>query len=460
LEPESKEDRDEIRKLNNKYLPYTPSLCQSTFLELQKHATLDDKIPESLIEAVLKDEEQRIIDKLKIGHFNYSKIYESWGDCKKSNYRNTIRDIQSVEITLINDEQCFEVAKYPYKFQSLSMYKFSLIGWLNKISKSDLYDSDDWMVKKLEENTFIGETDNDEDIKYELKSVSDYKSIPAQVYVNAKYFGYENTFGFNWQYSETFNQTSPKRDWAQKKDDFKPLQKDTFYEHNKALIGAFETEFLGKNHSKLDFEFKELAKFINRDDLQKKDFIKLIKLMIILHDYGKLNEKWQKPIQTYQALKEGKDPKDFKEILGHTDYDMQNNIDLEFGRKAKLGTRPAHAGIGAFVAQEILPDLFDSEFITSCIPKAIARHHSPLSLSFPDFSISSTNYLAIKRLLLEFDLNIELEKEDFADMINGFEFDDWENEQIVYLFFVRILRLCDQKATEDFKQYFNVKNHV
>jgi len=468
IDPESKEDKAEIRRLNNKYLPYERDLCQSTFSALEKYATLDNDIPQCLIEEVLKEKEQQTIGQLKQGNFNHEKILNSWSDCQKNNYRNTIRDIQSVEITIINDEQIEEVAKYPYRYQSLGMYKFSLVSWLNKIAKGNpesppprLLEDKDWLVKKLveAEDVFL---ENDEDEKWELKdiSVDDFKDIPSQVYVNAKYFGYKDSFGFNWQYQDTLNSISPKREWKEKEDEFKSLKKDTFYQHNKALIGAFEQEFLGKEQDKLDFVFKELAVFIGREDLQKADFIRLIKLMIVLHDYGKLNDKWQRPMQHYQALKEGMNPKDFKEILGHTDFNFKDENDKKLGQKAKLHTRPAHAGIGAYVAQEILEDEYDCDYVTSSISMAIARHHSPLSSSFPDFDISDENYKAIERLLDEFDLDFDLEQEEDEGSLDGFEYDDWEKEQVVYLFFVRVLRLCDQKATENFEKYFKVKNDV
>jgi len=39
------------------------------------------------------------------GGFNQDKIKQSWKDCKKNNYRHTIRDIQSVEVILVHENQ-------------------------------------------------------------------------------------------------------------------------------------------------------------------------------------------------------------------------------------------------------------------------------------------------------------------------------------------------------------------
>lgn len=457
IEPESIEDKSEIRRLNNRYLPYSAELCKKTFNRLQEYETLDGDIPEILIEQILKENEELMVSRMRTGQnggFNQDKITLSWNNCQKNNYRNTIRDIQSVEITLISDGMCQEICQYPYRYQSFGMYKWSLVGWLNKISKSDNYDRDDWLVKELYDNQFLGEMENDEDISYQLKKVLDFKRIPNQVYVNAKYFGYHTTFGFNYHYSDTFDFISPKKDFKSNEDGFKSLTKDTFFEHNMGLVEVFRKEFLKEN--RLDFTFGELANFIDAPSLKKDDFIKAVYLMIVLHDYGKLNGVWQKKMQHYQAMKDGFSIEEYDWVLAHTDYDRENENDCILAKKAQLHKRPPHAGVGAYVAQEVVPSIFDdNDYLKSSISMAIARHHSPLSMKYPKFHISDHNYIEMQRLLKKVGLELSLEqRQGFEGEVDGFEFEGHE-EKLVYLFFVRILRLCDQKATENLKLYFN-----
>lgn len=86
---------------------------------------------------------------------------------------------------------------------------------------------------------------------------------------------------------------------------------------------------------------------------------------------------------------------------------------------------------------------------------AIARHHAPLTKSYPEFTISEMNYSAAQSLLKKYGFEMELNRsERHKGDIDGFQFQGNE-EQILYLFFVRILRLCDQKATENLKAYLN-----
>lgn len=453
LEPETKEDKEEIKKLKSKYLPYQPEITEKTFAELKKVSTLDGDIPKELIEAILGETEKNIIKKMQSGQgggFNKDLIRKSWNDCQKNNYRSTIRDIQSVEIVLINESQKEEIAQFPFRYQSVGMYKWSLVGWLNKIARSSAYDNEAlvWELKE-DDDIFL---ENDEDKKIILKEVkpNNFKNIPSKVFVNAVFFGYHKDFGFNWQYEKTFNNISPKSEFKEKEDDFKPLEKDTFYQHNMGLMSAFEKEFLGgqeNRNDKLDFIFKELAIYIEEPALTKEDFLKLIKWMIILHDYGKLNENWQNPMQKYQALK---DPSWNKEVLGHTDFNSKDENDIELSKKSGLNKRPPHAGVGAYVFQEIFEEYYENEYLKSSISMAIAKHHSPelLRNEYPTFKISETNYLIMQKLLDKFELNTTLEKNELQGRLEGFQYEGCK-ENVLYLFFVRILRLCDQKATEN-----------
>ncbi len=457
LEPEKKEDKDEIRKLKSKYLPYEQVETEKTFAELKQVSTLDGDIPKKLIEAVLGETEKNIIKKMESSFFNQNLIKESWKDCQKNNYRSTIRDIQSVEVVLINESQKDEIAQFPFRYQSVGMYKWSLVGWLNKIAKSSTYD-DETLVWELKEDDDIF-LENDEDKKIVLSEIksNDFKNIPSKVFVNANFFGYHNDFGFNWQYESTFNNISPKSEFKEKINDFKPLEKDSFYQHNMGLINAFEQEFLGTSENrndKLDFIFKELAVYIEEPELTKEDFLKLIKWMIILHDYGKLNENWQNPMQKYQSLK---DPNWIKEVLGHTDFNSKDDNDIELSQKSGLNKRPPHAGVGAYIFQEIIEEFYENEYLKSSISMAIAKHHSPELLRnvYPTFKISETNYLTMQKLLDKFGLDVTLEKNDLQGRLDGFQGDKGGyKENVLYLFFVRILRLCDQKATENLSKYY------
>lgn len=473
-------DKKEIRAINNKYLPYQQELVGASFQALKQCTALDGDIPKKLVESVLEAKELQIFGEMQSAFFNYDKITDSWLDCQKNNYRNTIRNIQSVEVILIEEGQKTEIAQYPYRYESVGVFKWSLVSWLNKISQSNFYNHETPLVWKLAENSFLGETfENDEEVKFALEGVTNFTEIPSQVYLNATYFGYSESLGLNWQFESTFGNKSPKKEWKEKKqDDFHSLKKDTFYQHNMGLIGCFEKEFLPK----LDFVCKPLAKLIGKPDWGKNDFAQLIRLMIVLHDYGKLNKKWQKPMREYQAKKEKKTLEQFADILAHTDY---NSLEIaQFKKKYEFGSpeyeankpedlrleedcglknRGGHAGVGAFVAFSIMGKAFKEKYevmnILSPLATAIMQHHSPKSASksFDDYTVIEGGVEEFDRLYNDFvkkwkyfDGHGRLKTSQKLPLEKYLvDFNSDRTPILMYFFLVRILRICDQRATEN-----------
>ena len=447
IEPTTKEDKAEIKALKNRYLPYDEPLCQETLNHLEKYKTLDEDIPKRLIKDVMGEKEREIAEILRGCNFKMDDIKESWKTCKKNFYRETVRDIQSVEVILISDTMKDQVERNPFRFQSVGIFKWSLVSWLKKIEESEDYDREQhWLIKKVDESQF-DDIDMGNETKYWLNPIGDYKEMPNQVFLNAEFFGYSDEIGFNNFDSKTFKKLSPFKPFKEKEEKGHVLKKDTFYQHNKALIGCFEEEFLPK----LKFVFNEFAYKLERIDLKNYDFEKLIKLMIILHDYGKLNETWQRPMRTYQAKQEGKELKEFTDILAHTDFDSESEADKKLGEESKLNKRPPHAGVGAWIAKDLIENLFDDENIAASVSMAIARHHSSLNKTnkLVAFKIPNKYYAAMKELLAEYDFDFDLQQEEDEQTLYDLE----ESQILLYLFLVRILRLCDQKATENFRKY-------
>ncbi|MDD2345819.1 MAG: CRISPR-associated endonuclease Cas3'' [Bacteroidales bacterium] len=219
-------------------------------------------------------------------------------------------------------------------------------------------------------------------------------------------------------------------------------KKDTFYQHNKALLNCFKTEF----KPNLKYVFNELESFWG----EVVDWEKLIELTICLHDYGKLNSAWQKPMKEFQKQKTGIDSP--SEVLAHTDYD--DSIDIYLAKECKIKNKPAHAGIGAMQAYEMLYDEY-SEDVAKVVCNAILKHHSPETHSFVNFLIPDYHINIIKQLFDEYSL-----KGDFIKTEKGESLQDIvptkNKEWLIYLFIVRILRLCDQKATESFEKYYTL----
>jgi CRISPR-associated endonuclease/helicase Cas3 len=439
IDADDEADKKEIKKLSGKYLPYDKELCEQSFSELSKYKSINDKFASELVNAVLKENEKQIINSITERIYNKDMIQESWRDCDKKHYRETIRDIQSVEIILIDLENSQNGKIIPWKYETVSVYKWSFIGWAKQLEEKKI-DEDDWIFAKAEQSS-----DSCFDFEWQDKDAYFLKRLPVgelknhydMIFVDNRYFNYTVGAGFIVAQNDE-HAVSPMKQDLQKEKQTIIFEKDTFYQHNKALLNCFEKEF----KPYLKFLFHELEKFWG----EKIDWEKLIKLAICFHDYGKLNIAWQKPMKEFQKRKSGIDNP--HELLAHTDYD--ENTDKELGKECKIKQKPSHAGIGAIQAYEILFD--KSEKIANIVANVILKHHSPKTQSSATYCISDTGIKEMTDLLKEYQIDGQLISKGKEELLDGVL--NTPNEQIIYLFMVRILRLCDQKATESLEKYY------
>jgi CRISPR-associated endonuclease/helicase Cas3 len=442
IETDDKDDKAEIRKLNNKYLPYAKELCEKSLTELGKYHSIDETIALELVNTVLKEEENQEIGNITANLYNLEKIRQSWNDCNKNHYRETIRDIQSIEIALIDLENYRDKNIFPWKYETVSLYKWSFISWAKQIEQNKI-DPDDWVFAKAEqgkESVFDFEWQDKDSYFLRRLPFETLKNHFDIVFVDNRYFDY-TTAGLMMRPNE-YSVISPMKQNTKQDKQIITYKKDTFYQHNKALLNCFETEF----NPTMKFVFNELEKYWGK----QVDWKKLIQLAICLHDYGKLNAAWQKPMKEFQRRKTGID--NSIEVLAHIDYD--DTVDKELAKECHIKNKPPHAGIGAMQAYEILYEDC-SEEVAKVVCNAILKHHSPETKSFVDFSILDYCINEVIFLFKEYSL-----KGVFIKKENGEALDDIvptkDKEWMLYLFIVRILRLCDQKATESFEKYYTL----
>lgn len=444
----AEEERKKLKSKYRQYLPYSADLCEKTLNELQKYQTLDGEIPKRLIETILSEYDKQIINRLygsEGGGFNQKKIIDAWSECNKNNYRNTIRDIQSVELVLMTDEDENHFLQFPYSYQSITMFRYSFQKWFKQLQKQ--IDWGGWVAKELSENNII---DFDMADKKELRfmSVTNPDAIPAQIFINAEYFKYDPDLGLNLIHGES--KSSPRKiNNSKSSSEEHALTKDSFVAHSVGLWNCYIQEFKPKLH----YAFKVLNGFLGLS-LKAEDYDELFKLTFAFHDIGKLNKSWQKPMRQYQAYKENKPFNEFSEILAHSDFDRSQNDNLDMAKKFGLSKRPPHASVGSWLIQPLLNNKYDNEYIASAISFAIARHHSAgnMQIKCSSYEIPEKYYNAFEELLDE--LGIQVPKPLLkSEKEKAIEFENEDSVWLLYFFFVRVLRLCDQKATANLKEY-------
>jgi CRISPR-associated endonuclease/helicase Cas3 len=368
-------------------------------------------------------------------------------------YSQTIRDIQNIEIAIIDYASEARGSFIPYKYQTIGLYKWSFIKWMKSYFE-ERKDGDEYFAYKaldLKNNNIIDSFSFDNDgYKLEpLRNVDDIKGCYDIVFVDKSIFNYTSGAGLELGKGTT---CSPQKPYEKKEKEITEYRKDTFWQHNKAIIGCYEKVF----KPKLEFTFKQLDKYWE----ESIDWDKLIKAMICLHDYGKLNSDWQKKIKLLQKLK-ANDNYIETEVLAHSDFNELTDKEIE--EQSGANNKPPHAGAGAFVALEVLGNYFNDKRkiknILFPIVTAIIKHHSPETSTFKGFKIEKAEFESFMSLW-DKEVNIPIQVQSrLLQMkeipINQYLINSRTDDIgiITYFFLVRILRICDQEATRTMGTY-------
>ena len=429
----------------DEYLPYKKELCEKTWEELNKKnkGIIDFNLSQELIENILKDEENKIFENIKTtSSLTWNEILNSWLSTDKSKSRELIRDVKSINVVLLSpDDKAYSL----YEFESISMNPNSLKYKIEQL------ETENPVCMILKESNFIDEETVNSDLK-NLEPIEDMDEIIYEniIALNSNIIGYSSEYGLDFL-GENTGIKSKKLD---KKDKIYSVKYyfDTYEEHINWMIKYYENN-LKELYSFFVYKMKDkIFKNYNFEDI--------VKLMIIFHDYGKLNKKWQQIVKEYQSKKDKKEVKDF---VAHTDYDSTSEDDINLIKQ--IGKKPDHSGIGAFVFFNTLikylkltPNDEEGKIITKSFSTAIMRHHSALSKNIPAFEIEENAVNLIQKLInLHKINNLEFEKLNlgfnciltkFKGTSSGSIVINFKNvyESFIYYVFVRILRLADQHS--------------
>jgi len=179
-----------------------------------------------------------------------------------------------------------------------------------------------------------------------------------------------------------------------------------------------------------------------------------IQTAIALHDVAKLDKRWQRWVRLYQqGIDEAIDDPNYMAV--HTNW---LPIDPEHRESRRLADRqckkPHHAGESAIAGALIIKEVCsDNESLIRAVLTAITRHHNAFTHSFDEYTLHPGAVKAVQEalrltdmgesnatLLIESPSGVKLEEQ----MIEGKSF----RQLLLYLWTVRMLRLCDGMSQE------------
>ncbi len=180
-----------------------------------------------------------------------------------------------------------------------------------------------------------------------------------------------------------------------------------------------------------------------------------VRLVLALHDVGKLQERWQKWAANYQKQVSGQEP---PFLVAHVWSETEEH--RRIAREVRPA-RPNHAGEGAFASAHILWEALEGRRnlrLYQAAFTAIARHHSPYLREAAPYRLhpraGETVAGALSgvggqpewaQYLLAANEAPNLEKRLLPPPSTAEEWEGW----LLYFLIVRILRLCDGLSQEE-----------
>ncbi|WP_448595886.1 DEAD/DEAH box helicase [Thermoflexus hugenholtzii] len=218
---------------------------------------------------------------------------------------------------------------------------------------------------------------------------------------------------------------------------------ESYVQHVKAMARAFERLFRDR-----------LAWVAARSGLGD-HLERAVRLVLALHDVGKLQEPWQKWAAEHQKRVSGQEP---PFLVAHVWSETEEH--RRIAREVRPA-RPKHAGEGAFAAARILWEALEGQshrFLHHAAVTAIARHHSPHLREAAPYRLHPRARETIAEALsavggrpewadylLAANEAPNLEKRLLPPPSTAEEWEGW----LLYFLIVRVLRLCDELSQEE-----------
>ena len=449
--------RDSRGEENLDYLPYPSALCTTSWQSLCRRADqkLDFEEEQAIIDEVHTDTDRDLLTAMDLQQsLIWRDIYNAMEAHDPSHRRNLIRSIDSITVLAAN---CPEKLGNPFSAQGFSLFRGSVCAiWRNLEEMADRlelgeFEDRPWTMQfPSSSQTDIEDATQEE--RYAWHPILDSSMISGTkvVAINSAFCAYDEELGFRIQ------APGEQTGWVSKHgEDFRgnrfggySYRLESYSEHIERVVNVYEHQF------KDDYSYIQ-RKLTELWNLPVDGLDQAIRLAIACHDLGKLDRRWQRWVRLYQE-KIGAPICDLSYMAVHTDSDPGNKTHQE-ARKGtdRQETRPNHAGESAVAAAQIVANQIgrQQKSLVQAVLTAIARHHSTGTESYAEYDLHPETSKALVQgmqaaqlpvpeqpLLKSSGRGSRLER----SLITPGHF----RSLLLYLYVVRILRLCDGLSQE------------
>ncbi len=439
------------------YLPYSGTLCTGSWQSLCRRADreLDFEDEQAIIDEVHTDADRDLLTAMDLQQsLIWRDIYNAMEAHDSSHRRDLIRSIDSVTVLAAHSP---EKLGNPFSAQGFSLFRGSVYGiWCNLQEMADglelgEFEDRPWTMQfPSSSRTDIEDATKEE--RYVWHPIYDPNLISGTkvVVINSAFCAYDDELGFRIQApgEQTGWVSRQGKDFRGNRFGEYRYRLESYSEHIERMVHVYESRFKD-DYSYIQRKLTELWK-LPADGLDQ-----AIRLAIACHDLGKLDRRWQRWVRLYQE-KMGAPICDRSYMAVHTDYDPGNQTHQEAEKDTdRQEARPNHAGESAVAAAQIVANHIgrQQKSLARAVLTAIARHHSTGTERYGEYDLHRETGTALAQALDAAQLPAP-EQPLLKSSGRGNRLDRYLitpghfRSLLLYLYVVRILRLCDGLSQE------------
>lgn len=449
-----------------KYAPYheggQATICDLTWTALSERA---DQIYDFNAELKIVDEahgvaDRLLIDKLRANrHYIADRIAATITAQERGAASELIRSVDSRTVIVHPAPSTIE---NPWAFEGFGIFRGSLIGAYDDVN--NLADEHGIAWRFMTADPVPEEIENARARTiWKWRHIQDKKDLAGalMVAVNPALAEYSPTAGFRLaKLGDPKWQTPPaERNKAQAR--FPPYRRETIVEHVARMLRVYRHPFYDPATRKQRLALAEELAYVALRLEQRYSWPpgmldRFTRLVIVAHDLGKLDVRWQHWAHRWQdelSKVRGTEmtlPADY--LAAHTDYDQDNPVEKSLNQKLH-SLRPNHASESAAMAMKWLLKQAGNPGLARAALTAIITHHNAGSTGKHDaVEAYAGKTAAFEQLLSEANLS-EAGQEGLIwkltageELINRRIDPKSDDQLLTYLLFARALRLADQRS--------------
>lgn len=438
------------------FMPYPAELCQMSWKSFSGRdgEEIDFQVEQAIIDEVHTETDRQLLEAMdRQRGIIWQQIRDAMENHDRAQRRELIRRIDSVTVLAADAPK---VVGNPHNAQGFSFHRGSVFGIFAGLEKL----REEWVGDEFEEPPWlmalpiVEERDPETpgarpEVHWQNVEERSLLETASIVVINSAFCAYDAQMGFRIVPADESNGWhSTPGPWPQG-NSYRAFayELETYGEHIGQMLKVYRRDF-GDDYAYVERRLAESGLLPNGG------LDRAIRLAIAGHDVAKMDERWQKWVRLYQQGI-GEPIADPGYMAVHTHFAPT----VPAHRAARSAAdrqvrRPPHAGESAVAVARIMAELLGNEELARAVLTAIARHHSTGTQSFKPFSLDPAAVATLRETLAAADLPRAMQPVTETDRKGGsldrILIQPQKFQQLLlYLWIVRILRLCDGLSQEE-----------